>query len=405
MPHWLRLNGELRSRFEAPTAYGFKPRDDDGYALTRAVLSLDASPTSWFRAFVQGRDAEALGANRQNITGSMKDAFDLEQAYIELRSADHGWLSLQVGRQKMIYGDERLVGQSNWSNAGRSFDALRLRLKSKAYGVRMDTFASTVVKNYPTALDRVLPGQNFYGEDVEFTKLVPKATVGGFVYLKTLPSVIGVDKLAGNERLYTSGARAAGKFGGNFDYHGRYAFQSGRRADDPVHAWGAYGVLGYTIPRLRFQPRISIECAEASGNKAIGDRVIGTFDQLYPTSHGRRGLTDSFAEANIKNFKPGFDFKPGKNMRVFLAVNQLWLASKYDGLYDSRTAALLVKVPAGGAPNSKVGTSIDLYGTYDINPKLALGAGLGRLYPGPFLKENTSGGSPTYPYLMLDYRF
>ena len=356
-------------------------------------------------AFVQARDAEVMGANPKNVTGSMKDVFDLEQAYIELRNADRGWFSLQVGRQQLRFGDERLVGRSDWSNASRSFDAMRLSLQSQAYGVHFDAFASSVVKNYPTSLDKVLPGQNFYGTNVSFAKLVPRATIEPYFYVKTLPSVTGVDKLKGNERLYTSGLRTSGTFGDGFDYKVRYSFQSGHLADDPIHAWGGYGVLGYTVSRQHFQPRLSIEYAYASGNKSMGNRVIGTFDQLYPTSHGQRGLTDLFAEENVKDLKPAIDFKPVKKVKVVIMLNQLALASRYDGLYDAHSVALIVKAPSGGAVSGRIGTEADLYGTYDINPRLQIGAGMGHLYAGPFLKQNSAGASVTYPYIMLDYHF
>jgi hypothetical protein len=405
LPDWLRLSGQFRNRDEAPTAYSFKPGNNDAYALTRTVAEFDATPTSWLHAFVQARDAEVIGANPKNVTSSMKDAFDLEQAYVELRNGDQGWFSLQVGRQQMFYGDERLIGRSDWSNASRSFDAVRLRLQSRPYGVQLSAFASSVVKNYPTSHDRVLPGQNFYGVNVAFAKLVPRATVEPYVYLKSLPAVTGVDKLKGNERLYTYGLRGNGTLDNGFDYKARYSFQSGHLADDPIHAWGGYGVLGYTIPNRRLQPRFSIEYAYASGNKTLGGSVIGTFDQLYPTSHGQRGLTDLFAEENIKDLKPAFDFKPRKNTKLVFMVNRLSLASRYDGLYDSHTVALIVKVPNGGALSSDIGTEADIYGTYEVNHRLQLGAGLGHLYAGPFLRENTSAGSVTYPYVMLDYRF
>jgi len=405
LPRWLRLSGQFRNRDEAPTAYSFKPGNNDAYALTRTVLDLDATPTSWLHAFVQVRDAEVMGANPKNVTSSMKDVFDLEQAYIELRNADRGWFSLQAGRQQMLYGDERLVGRSDWSNASRSFDAVRLRLQSQTNGARVEVFASSVVKNYPTSLDRILPGQNFYGMNLTFTKLVPKATIEPYLYVKTLPSVTGVDKLRGNERLYTSGFRTNGTLRGGFDYKVRYSFQSGHLADDPIHAWGGYGVLGYTIPKSRLQPRISIEYAYASGNKTMGDRVIGTFDQLYPTSHGQRGITDLFAEENIKDLKPAFEFKPLKKTKIFFMVNRLSLASKYDSLYDPHSEAVIVKVPSGGAPSSVIGNEADLYGTYDINQRLQFGAGIGHLWAGPFLKENTAGEGVTYPYVTLNYHF
>jgi hypothetical protein len=405
LPQWLRLSGQFRNRDEAPTAYGFKSSDNDAYALTRTVLQLDAAPASWFHAFVQARDAEVMGANPKNVTSSMKDAFDLEQAYIELRDKEHGSVSLQAGRQQMSYGDERLIGRSDWSNASRSFDAVRLRLESQTYGVRADVFASSVVKNYPTSLDKVLAGQNFYGTDVALTKLVPKVTIEPYLYVKTLPSVKGVDKLPGNERLYASGLRLRGGFGGSFDYRVRYTVESGHLADDPIHAWGGYGVLGYTIPHSRLNPRFSIEYAYSSGDKTVGDRVIGTFDQLYPTTHGQRGIADLFAEDNIKDLKPAFDFNPMKKMKISFMVNHLGLASRYDSLYDPHSEAVIVKVPKRGALSTDVGTEGDIYGSYDINPRLQLGAGVGHLYDGPFLKENSAGGSVTYPYVMLDYHF
>jgi hypothetical protein len=176
-------------------------------------------------------------------------------------------------------------------------------------------------------------------------------------------------------------------------------------ADDPIHAWGGYGVLGYTIPKSRFQPRFSIEYAYASGNKSAGDHVIGTFDQLYPTTHGQRGITDLFAEENIKDLKPALDFKLVRKTKIVAMANHLSLASRFDGLYDAHSEALIVKVPTEGALSSSIGTVGDIYRTYDINPRLQLGAGVGHLYAGPFLKQNSSGASPSYPYVMLDYHF
>ena len=405
LPEWLRLSGQFRIRAEAPTAYGFKSGNNDAYALTRAVLEIDAAPISWFHAFVQARDAEVMGANPKNVTSSMKDAFDLTQAYIELRDAEQGWISLLAGRQQLYYGDERLVGRSDWSNASRSFDAVRLRLQNQTYAARVDVFASSVVKNYPTSLDKVLPGQNFYGTDMALAKLAPKVTIEPYLYVKTLPSVRGVDRLAGNERLYAFGLRLNGGSGRGFDYRGRYAFESGHLADDPIRAWGGYGVFGYTIPKSHFQPRFSIEYAYASGNKTPGDRVIRRFDQLYPTTHGQRGITDLFAEENIKDLKPGFDFNPMKKMKISFTVNRLGLASKYDSLYDPHSEVVIVKVPAGGALSTDIGTEADLFGSYEINQRLELGAGFGHLYGGPFLRENSQVGNVTYPYVMLNYRF
>ena len=404
LPHWLRMSGEFRDREEGHTSYGFKPGVDDAYGLTRFRLGFDATPTSWLHAFVQARDSEVIGANPTHVTSSMKDVFDLNQAYIELRNGENGWFSLTTGRQELVFGDERLVGRSNWSNASRSFDAVRLMLRSQEYGARLDMFASSVVKNYPTSADRVQPGRNFYGFNLDLSKLVPKATIEPYLYVKTVPSVVGVDKVKGNERLYTSGLRWAGTIPGGFDYRARYSIQTGHYADNAIHAWAGYAVLGYTIPKSRLEPRLSIEYNYASGNKAIGSPVIGTFDLLYPTTHQWHRITDLFGEENIADLKPGFDFRPLRKMRVYLFVSDLSLASRYDSLYDT-TGAALVKVPKNGALSKDIGKEGDIYATYDINRRLQLGTGFGHLYAGQFLKQNTPGASASYPYAFLDYTF
>ena len=236
LPSWLRFSGEFRNREEGRTGYGFTPGDNDAYGLTRVRIGFDILPNSWFHAFVQARDSEVIGANPQHVTSSMKDVFDLNQAYIELRNGEHAWVSLKTGRQELVFGDERLIARSDWSNATRSFDAARLTLGRQDIGALLDVFAASVVKDYPTSLDRVQPGHNFYGVNLALTKLVPKASIEPYVYLKAVPSVTAVDKTTGDERLYTSGLRWAGIVPGGIDYRARYSVQSGHYADDAIHA-------------------------------------------------------------------------------------------------------------------------------------------------------------------------
>ncbi|HEV2424386.1 MAG TPA: alginate export family protein [Terriglobia bacterium] len=403
LPHWLKLSGEFRNREEGRTGIGFKPGNSDAYGLTRLRIGLDVTLNSWFHGFVQARDSEVLGANPKNVTSSMRDVFDLSQAYVEFRNGEHGWVNLKAGRQELYFGDEHLVGRSNWSNASRSFDAVRLTLGTVAKGEVLDVFAASVVKNYPTSFDEPLAGRNFYGVTLTLTKLIPRATVEPYVYLKSVPSVKGADKIAGNERLYTSGLRWSGTLPHGFDYRARYSIQSGHFANNSIHAWAWYATLGYTIPS-RFEPRFSIDYNYASGSRSIGGPVTGTFDLLYPTTHQWQRITDLLGEQNIRDLKPGFDFKPTKKMKVYFEFSNLSLASRYDNLYDS-TGAALIKVPKGGALSKDVGREIDVYGTYDINRRLQLGFGIGHLFAGQFLKENSPGSSASYPYGFLNYTF
>jgi len=411
LPRWLQISGEFRNRVEGRTGYGFTPGNDYYSDLNRVRLGLDVTPNSWFHGFVQVRDAELIGRTPQSLYSGARDVFDLNQAYIEFRNGEKGWCSLKAGRQEIYFGDERLIARSLWSNAGRSFDAVRLSLGSddvgdwlNHIGAHLDLFAASVVKNYPTSWDHVQAGRNFYGFNVTLTKIVPKATLEPYVYLKTVPSVKGSDGKKGDERLYTSGLRWSGTIPWGFDYRARYSHQSGSFAHDSISAWAAYGVFGYTIPKARFQPHFSMEYNYASGQKVPGSSLVGTFDQLYPTTHQWRRLTDLFGEQNIKDLKPGFDFRPARKLRVYFVYSNLSLASRHDGVYDN-TGALIVKAPKSGALGTHIGNEADVYGTYDVNKRLQFGAGFGHLVAGDFLKQNSSGANSSYPYLFMDYYF
>jgi hypothetical protein len=161
LPKWLRFSGEYRIRPEEHTAYSFAPGVNDEYALSRLRLNLDVAPASWFHAFVQAQDSEALGMNPANVTSSYKDVFDLRQAYVDFRDGDKGWFRLRTGRQELSFGTERLVGVSPWSNTGRVFDGMRLTLGHD--GKRVDIFTSSVVVNYLTSFDDHLGGMSFNG--------------------------------------------------------------------------------------------------------------------------------------------------------------------------------------------------------------------------------------------------
>ena len=39
-----------------------------------------------------------------------------------------------MGRQELIYGEERLIGAFGWNNIGRAFDAAKLRWQNAWFG-------------------------------------------------------------------------------------------------------------------------------------------------------------------------------------------------------------------------------------------------------------------------------
>ena len=120
---------------------------DDNWLLQRFRLGLLVQPTSWLKIYAQGQDSREILSDRADFPGILgaegDDSFDLRQAYVEIGNVREFPLTLKLGRQILTYGDERLIGAFDWSNIGRTFDAVKLRWEDKRW--LLDGFAGTVV--------------------------------------------------------------------------------------------------------------------------------------------------------------------------------------------------------------------------------------------------------------------
>ncbi len=402
LPDWLHFGGEFRDRFEGRTAFGFRPGADDYYDLTRLRLSLEISPRRWIHAFVQAQDSRALGISPGRVTPALKDIFDLRQAYIELGTGDETRVSLRVGRQELKFGTERLVGALDWGNTARSFDAARLTIRGKRLGV--DLFGSSVVVINMDRFDKPRPGENFYGAYGSLRDILPHSVIEPYVLWKVLPHARSETGAAGDADIVTVGFRGAGRATSNLDYSLEAARQGGHISTDAVSAWAAYGILGYTLPRLALQPRLSVEYDYATGDRARGDGTVGTFDQLYPTNHSFYGIADQVGWRNIRDLRTGIDVKPHPKTKVAFDYHFFWLASGHDGLYNA-SGVLVVQAPATGATHLDIGREADIYLTWSPWAVVSIGTGFGHLFPGRFLRENSPGSGTSFPYAFLTYRF
>jgi hypothetical protein len=401
-PSWLHFSGEYRIRPEEHTAYSFTPHNNDGFVLSRLRLNLEFTPTTWFNAFVQAQDSEPGGIAPAHITTSIKDVFDLRQAYVQFQNGENGWIRFRVGRQELRYGQERLVGVSDWTNAPRVFDAFRLVLGTTKDHV--DLFSASVVVNNPVAFDNHTGGMNFHGMYGSFSSLVPKAHVEPYVFWKALPLVKSEEGTLGNENLWTYGFRWTGELPLNFDYTVETAKQTGNFANDTIAAWAGYANLGYSIPKLRFKPRFLLQYDYASGDNKLKDGKVGTFDQLYPSNHDVFGLVDLFGWRNIIQQRAGLEVKPANHLSVLADFRDLYVANGNDALYSS-TGAVLVKTPATGALHRDVGLEPDLSAKYDVQKNVTVGAGYGYLFAGRFLTENSAGDRASIVYTFATYKF
>jgi hypothetical protein len=323
---------------------------------------------------------------------------DLRQAYVEAGTFEGSGWGVRAGRQALKYGKGRLVWDPDWSNTGRSFDAIRLTMGWR--GARVDAFAASVVAPADGRFDRSDTGRMFYG-------LYGSAAAGGrlivepYLFLKSVALARGEAGMAGALDLYTAGVRAAGQAGGRADWEVETAFQRGRLGNGEVSAWGGVWQAGWQTASAKWGPRLTASYTYASGDDDPGDGRKGTFDTLYPTTHLRNGATDRIGWANIHDWAAQAEWKPGRKVKLSAAGHDFRLATVRDALYSPGGAALVVNPRA---PSRHVGWEASATAEYQISRTLSLGAGCAHLFAGAFLRQSGRSGA-TQPYAFLAYRF
>jgi len=143
---------------------------DNSFLLYRQFLHLGYTPVSWLNFYVEGRESSSTGDDRDPNPDS--DFIDLYQAYARIGDPKAFPFSVQVGRQELLYGDERLVGSSDWTNVKRSFDAAKLRYERSE--VWVDAFVSRLVMPYDNHFNVSNDYDWFSGIYASTTALAPK---------------------------------------------------------------------------------------------------------------------------------------------------------------------------------------------------------------------------------------
>lgn len=401
LPKWLRLSGEFRARAEGYTNGGFKANSDDAYLLSRFRINLKVQPSEWLKFVVQGQDARVFWKNQHPAAPPFQDVMDLRLGYVELGDAEKRSVSLRIGRQELAFGDERLVGNTNWLNTAHSFDALRLTYHGGGY--RLDAFASSVVNQRDGKFDESNPGNNFYGLYGGMDKLVPKAVVEPYFFWRRAAGQHMENGAPGTLNFGTVGLRWVGALPRALDYGTEMALQAGSLGADRIGAWAGHWLLGYTLAPLPYRPRLVAEYNYASGDRNPHDGRRGTFDQLYPTAHDKYGLADQVGWKNIEHLRGGVEVKPRARWLAMAKYNSWWLASSHDALYNTRS--LVVAQVPDGSGGRFVGQGVDLQTVYSLSKQVQISGGYSYLIPGTFLKKATPGKPYTFPYLSLNYIF
>lgn len=367
----LRARGEYRNGVLSPRADGQLPaffinnraRFSLGYKRDRLQMKLSAQHVG-----VWGQDPQIDKNGR----------FILHEAWAKL---DLGkGVFAQLGRQSLVYDDERLLGSLDWNVAGRFHDALKLGYEAGKHKMHL-----VLAFNQN---DEKTIGGNYYDP----SKAQPYKTMQTLWYNGQWAKNFNASLLFMNVG-YETGTPEKGKTNympttgtyltytpGNWTLNGSAYYQFGKRkVGDEVKKVSAYmfGVkAGYKINQ---QWSVSILTDYLSGDPESSK--ASTFDPLYGTHHKFYGGMDYFYASvynkGLWDKQLSVDFKP--TSRWVLSLNYHHFSTTYD-------------VTVEGDEGRSLGSEFDLQVDYTVMKDVKLTVGYSTMLGTKYM-DVVKGGS------------
>lgn len=425
-----------------------RPVDDNNnhYYLTR-VMPRVGYTGKWFNAVVEGRSSYSIDDERYNATAAGKGLaerdgpIDVHQAFVFIGNHKEFPVSLKVGRQELVYGDQRLIGPLRWNNNARTFDAVKLRWQNKFFGV--DAFTGGLVYNDHNNLNQFNSQDVFSGVYFNFPTVAAKEIVEAYILNRTVSRGIATDNWTGisapfrfpaPQDLYTAGLRIRSKplAYEAWDYGIELMHQSGDRtavapATTPAvaatlprldqDAWAAVLQGGYTWTEHSWQPRFGVLYSYASGDQNAADGDSQTFQNLFSTTHLHYGYMDLNSLQNLHDLRFVLTAKPRANISLAIETHFQKLAKTSDFWYNvagvprNFTGAA---VGSGGgyrinpSYSKDLGVEVDLVGGWTFMPYAQIEVGISHYFRGDYIKQSlaTVGSKDaSYVYTQLTINF
>ncbi len=364
--------------------------NDDNFYLQQVRFGL-SMPVGGIRAFLEGQSAHALGSEAINTNATpnaFEDRFDLHQAYIESNG-------VRIGRQKLNYGTQRLVGAFEWSNTARTFDAARIRL-NHATGA-LDLFAAKPIAVQPDKFnDWQRPANRhfaseLYGAYYTNNRILPSGKAEAYYLVRNS------DRF--DDTVHTVGVLLQGKAGSaGWNFEG--AFQFGDFNGMTHRAYALHGGVSFAAGE---RASVGAEFNLASGDDDAGDSTHETFDNLYPTNHGHYGQMDFFAWMNMMNAAVTARYQVCDQLALEAEYHWFWLMEpETDAWHNAGGTVIRAGAPGAGR---FVGSELDVRAILRGSDTQTFSIGYSRFFAGSFVEDTGPSRDADFFYVMSQWRF
>jgi len=384
----LQLRGELDGRDFYNATY-------PAYVTTmRTRIGVTRNFNDKVSFFAQFQDSRTFGQGK--TTSAYLANVDMHQVYIKFNQVLSLPLSIQAGRFKYSFGNERLFGNSDWGPFGRAYDGL-------LFSLEMPWKTDLIIANINEEeryVSNATPGSYIYPALRDSSVNMVALTVKGKLNESNVLSLEGYYE---SDRKVPNGSDqqlARYTLGAEHNYMMKpfstvveFIYQGGTIGVKDVSAYLVSVSAAYSMGSSKFSPGIDI----LSGTNPTELTKYNSFDAAFGTGHKFYGFMDYFTSIPANTGNLGLQ-------DIFL--NYDYAPDNSPFLY-SAALHLLSTAEETAAGESSLGQEIDLTVRYTVTKGVNLFWGGSVFLPGDFMKIRftKAGNSDLDPafwsYLMV----
>lgn len=385
------MNASAQDAFKITAQYRLRPEFRHGYKTLypdtsgaaffiaqRARIAFDYKKEN-LKAYISIQDVRTWGDEEQ-----LKDipGLSINELWIELLFKNN--FSLKMGRQELVYDDQRLLGNADWNNATRSHDALLLKYANKEKKINWHIGGAFNQNGEPLFETNYTLNNYKFLAFTWLKKEFAKSSVSATAIVNGLNSVVPVSKKV----------KASFTFGPLYNYQDKN-FKA---------TLGTYYQTDKTENNLQLSAYMLNSYIELYNKNLFGgaglDYLSGNSDKtpagysqnfstLYATNHKFYGYMDYFVNFPDDTKQRGLidaylriGVTAVKNFKATLDVHHFYLANKNNIVVNKIQKSL--------------GTEFDLLTEYQPSSLINLQAGYSLMFATKNMKLIKGGGSNNY---------
>lgn len=269
----LGVHAQVRPRVEYNTGRDGADGAETFTVSQRTRFGVNAAlPKLSLRATFQ--DVRMWGSEAHTLLDFTGDTMDLHEGWVAWKPVDA--FALKVGRQEITAHEHRLLGNVDWAQQGRAFDAVTAQVNT---GVFSSDFGVAALGDMDSGIATTNALMGFVRAGVAPSKT---AQIDALVLIDD-DEVLERTRFTGG--LYAQAS--AGTLSGRIEGYG----QLGSLGEGEIQS-GMVGVRGTWAAKDGVEPSVTVWYDLLSGDDDATDGKQTAFDTLYATNHKFYGLMD-----------------------------------------------------------------------------------------------------------------